>query len=179
MPIRRLYTEPKSRFVSLAMAWLVFALPASPSVAASFNCARAQTADEIVICSDPALSAIDSDLGLAFRTLRAQLSDADREKLRLDELQWIRYRNDRCGLGENAQVSPSPVGHYRTCLYPLYEARIGELRSHLAISGRQLPHPRRRPYNQHRQSLKVNLGCRDKNQYHPELPLLLTRPAIS
>jgi len=117
-------------FLSVGRA--VFALPSC--YGASFNCLHAHDPDEILICSDPELSAIDGDLGVAFKSLREQLSATDREKLRLDELQWIRYRNDRCGIGQNVQVNPSALGRYRACLYPLYQARIAQLRSYFPSS---------------------------------------------
>ena len=36
---------------------------ATPTRAASFDCARARTADEVTVCRTPALSALDSEMG--------------------------------------------------------------------------------------------------------------------
>ena len=36
---------------------------ASPAAAASFNCSRARSADEVTVCRIPSLSALDSEMG--------------------------------------------------------------------------------------------------------------------
>jgi uncharacterized protein len=45
---------------------LLLTLAAAPAGAASFDCGKAQTADEVAICRTPALSSADSEMGALF-----------------------------------------------------------------------------------------------------------------
>jgi uncharacterized protein len=51
------------RMPALVITCLISAALASPAAAASFDCNKAQKPDEIAICANPALSALDSEMG--------------------------------------------------------------------------------------------------------------------
>ena len=51
----------KLLFLTIAGAAALLSLP-SPAQAVSFDCARARGADEVTICRDPRLSALDSEM---------------------------------------------------------------------------------------------------------------------
>jgi uncharacterized protein len=54
-------------WVGLA-ALIGLGLAASPSVAASFDCAKAGTPTEKAICKDPVVSKLDEEVAAAFKT---------------------------------------------------------------------------------------------------------------
>jgi uncharacterized protein len=62
------------------------------ALAASFSCAKAATPTEVAICADPALSALDGQLGLAYTP---QL--ASNPTVRQVERGWLALRNVACG----------------------------------------------------------------------------------
>jgi uncharacterized protein len=78
------------------MHWLIvlllvlLAVPVRQSAAASFDCAKAGTAVEKMICADPALSGADEALGDAYAAALAAV--LDRRALRVEQLEWLRTR---------------------------------------------------------------------------------------
>jgi uncharacterized protein len=98
----------------LAAALLVCAPPGAwpgggQARAASFDCARAGTPTEVAICADPALSALDGALGLAYAQ-RLALDPSVREIQRA----WLAARNS--------------CGRRTDCLSPLMSAQLAWLR---------------------------------------------------
>lgn len=56
--------------------------------AASFNCAKASTANEIAICSDDELSTLDETLAAVYKQARGSVSDA--KSLKDEQFNWIK-----------------------------------------------------------------------------------------
>lgn len=82
------------------------------SPAAGFDCAKAFTAVEKLICGNPQLSAQDEELSVAYREATSQASDST--SLVLDQKRWLQIERGSCR-DEN-------------CLKKVYRERIGELR---------------------------------------------------
>jgi uncharacterized protein len=83
--------------------------------AQSFPCSRARTADEIAICQNSGLAALDIRLHNTYERVRSRLSGRARQVLADEELGWLNSRR-RCG---------SDVG----CIEDSYRQRIQELNS--------------------------------------------------
>ncbi len=80
--------------------------------AASFNCAKAASEREKLICTDAALSRLDDDLGAAFASATARLGDMS--FVRTWQREWLRSYDVRtCNAAE--------------CMRQLWPARISEL----------------------------------------------------
>jgi uncharacterized protein YecT (DUF1311 family) len=80
-------------------------------VRASFDCARASTAAERMVCADQELGDRDIEMARAFRA--ALQSSSDQAALRKSQRTWIREVQSRCDS--------------RECLLSAYEARTAEL----------------------------------------------------
>jgi uncharacterized protein len=94
---------------------------ATPASAASFDCARARTADEVTICRTPALSALDSEMGgLWYAYSRVPMLMGGNGN-RGDEARGFLDRRRACGRN---------VG----CLARAYRARIAALHRGLDAS---------------------------------------------
>ena len=74
---------------SIAMAWLVLGCPA---YAASFDCAKAQTQVENLICADAELSKLDDDLAAAY--IAALKKKPPVTSIRQSQKTWLKYRDD-------------------------------------------------------------------------------------
>jgi len=87
------------------------AITASPMLeAASFDCSRAATKAELLICQNPKLSALDSELSVTFK-------DASKfEGVREGQVAWLKER-DRCQSVD--------------CMIDAYESRIDALKGYL------------------------------------------------
>jgi uncharacterized protein len=85
----------------------------SSAHAQSFNCRYARTPDEVTICEDARLSALDEHLSRRFFRLRDSLYGSDRARLDSDQTIWLNARH-RCG--------SNPA-----CIAASYRARIAEL----------------------------------------------------
>jgi len=81
--------------------------------AASFNCNRADRPDEILICQNGQLSALDERLSSLYFRLRNSLGGSERRRLESDQARWLRQRFD--------------CGRDFACIRDLYRDRITEL----------------------------------------------------
>lgn len=96
-----------------ALGLAVAALPAS---AASFDCARATTADEIAVCAQPALSELDTEMAGLWFAYSAFPFLMGRSGVRHDEAEQFLRERAACGADTD-------------CLRRAYLARIGALRA--------------------------------------------------
>jgi uncharacterized protein len=97
----------------IAAAFLLATLLSSTAQAASFNCRMATRADEILICQDPELSALDEQMASLFFELRNKLSGSDRAALETDQDAWLESRFQ--------------CGRDRDCIESQYRERIEQL----------------------------------------------------
>lgn len=79
----------------------------------SFDCAKASTGQERLICSDKELSALDVELMQAYKKLLNNLPVSDRDRQKNEQRNWIKYTRDAC-----STVS---------CLSKAYRERIDDL----------------------------------------------------
>jgi glucose/arabinose dehydrogenase/uncharacterized protein YecT (DUF1311 family) len=82
------------RQLFLAVLGLVICLPMRTSTAASFDCVKARTSTEKLVCSDPTLSRLDEQLDDAYRS--AQRRVESRTALRDAQRTWLSTRRDVC-----------------------------------------------------------------------------------
>ena len=82
--------------------------------AQSFNCRYARSADEVLICQDPRLSALDERMAHLYFPLRNSLFGYERAQLQADQAGWLRSRRS-CGADG-------------LCIADAYRSRIRELR---------------------------------------------------
>ncbi len=75
------------------------ALLTLPSMAASFDCSKAASPAEKLICASPALSTLDEDLAQLYKQ-RLAASPADGKQLRAEQRRWLQQHRDRCGTAE-------------------------------------------------------------------------------
>jgi uncharacterized protein len=84
--------------------------------AQSFNCRYAKSADEIMICQDQQLSALDEQMSSLYYNLRNSLGGYRRAALEDSQGRWLRGR-----------IS---CGRDRDCIYASYVRRINFLQSY-------------------------------------------------
>ncbi|WP_150671166.1 lysozyme inhibitor LprI family protein [Pandoraea anhela] len=83
-----------------------------------FDCARASSSDELQICNDPGLAAMDVELGQMYRTALASVADPG--ALKRSQLDWLSSRRT-CGDNLN-------------CLRQKYGERIGQFNGSLGAA---------------------------------------------
>lgn len=101
--------------VWLAMLW--GSAPSSAS-AASFDCARAKSAIEIAICANPKVSALDAQMGQAYRRAQAQLSESGQQLLRANQEQFLHSLSAICLSTDPLIVTHRTVEQYGSGLGP-------------------------------------------------------------
>lgn len=85
----------------------------------SFDCTKAKTAGEKLICTDAGLAASDKKLAAAYRALKASLSAENLATFQSGQRVWIAYTMKSCGID-----APSPdVGSATECLKAAYDSR--------------------------------------------------------
>jgi hypothetical protein len=67
----------------------------------SFDCSKATSVQELLICKSPSLSSLDSEID---RLYRASL-DNDEAKTRSSQLRWLRSKRSACGTPEELEVA--------------------------------------------------------------------------
>ena len=78
-------------------------LVSASSPAQAFDCTKASTETEKLICSDSGLKQADDDLGRAWRKVRELLGEAEFKILRQNQRAWLKTRDARCGYGSDAE----------------------------------------------------------------------------
>ena len=63
--------------------------PAPPRSQPSFDCLKASTATEKLICRDAALASMDIAMAAAYRTALQNLAGEQKDSLRRDQIQWL------------------------------------------------------------------------------------------
>ena len=107
----------------------------------SFDCTKAKTAGEKIICTDAALAASDKKLGVAYRALKSALSPESFATFQTGQRAWLSYAMKSCGAD-----APSPnAGSVAECLKTEYDSRTDLLASaKVARSGTLTIEPRLR-----------------------------------
>lgn len=98
----------------LAVLSLLAGNGATPALAASFDCARAQKPDEAAVCSDPALSELDAEMGALWFSYAALPFLMGMSGIRRDDAHAFLRDRSACG----ADIA---------CLRTTYEARLKAL----------------------------------------------------
>ncbi|TQD46161.1 DUF1311 domain-containing protein [Lysobacter aestuarii] len=89
---------------------------ADPASGPSFDCSRASSSSEKMVCSDPALAALDRELEALYGRRLAATSGADHDRLQAMQRGWVKGR-DECGKAEDTQ----------RCIREAYQTRLVEL----------------------------------------------------
>lgn len=109
------YRPIKIKALAIALAATVFSLPV---FAASFDCSKATAPDELAICSNPTLSALDSQMGGLWYGYKAMPLLMGVSGIRLDAA--TAFLKSRAACGSNV-----------SCMTKLYNERIATLQSNI------------------------------------------------
>ncbi len=66
------------------------------SYSASFDCKKASTVTEKLICSEKSLGYFDKNLGNVYKSLMATYSSSERSQIVIEQKEWIKKRNAEC-----------------------------------------------------------------------------------
>ena len=96
----------------------------------SFDCEKAREKIERMVCRSDKLSELDVSLENAWRDALGKfpVNGKQRDRLRSDEILWIKSRRRVCNISDSLNPSISPMAA-ESCLEKLYENRIRELRN--------------------------------------------------
>ncbi len=84
---------------------------------ASFDCARADSANERAICSDVMLARLDREVAETWSSQLRNENDPERkQKLKASQVSWLAARDKTCSAGNRVP-----------CLLSLYRARLQQL----------------------------------------------------
>jgi len=101
-----------SRFVALSM--LVFGCSWHPASAASFDCSKAEAADEKAICTDRQLNDDDVEMSVLYVQLKPLLGMGARGDMEDEQVAWLKRR--------------AACGADHACLSKAYADRLRQLR---------------------------------------------------
>ncbi len=95
---------------------------------AGFDCGKASSGDERIICGDPLLRQADHGLLDAYHAARlASKTPAHRAMLKDDEHSWILRRNNECQITKYTVVTNANRPGFVDCLLDQYAERIADL----------------------------------------------------
>lgn len=102
----------KPIYLNCILGSLFFALPPR-AMSASFDCSKATTATETLICNDVQTSALDDKLQQTYKTALMAIAPSSKEALIEEQRHWITYTRNVC--------------QDEACLQQVYMARITTL----------------------------------------------------
>ena len=118
-----------------AVVTVIACLAATPVLAASFDCGKAETPFEHAICDMPDLSVADEILAKAFATATGGLTKDMVMVMRADQRNWLDYAQTACNDG----VAPLASGSYDeaggSCLLEKFQARSRALEQSRMLGG--------------------------------------------
>ena len=91
----------------------------------SFDCTKAKTAGEKLICTDAGLAAADKKLAAAYRALKGSLSAENFATFQSGQRAWIAYTMKSCG----ADAPSADAGSVTECMKTAYDNRTELLES--------------------------------------------------
>lgn len=119
---------------TISCSWAIIlslALSANVVDAASFDCAKASTPQEKLICSTPSLSILDEQVGALYKIHMDKLPDAPKASFRDGQREWVKYRQAICPV-----IKPEPDAETPAkCMERLYQDRLKSLSEALFSSG--------------------------------------------
>ena len=98
----------------VVLSILLLTAAGQPGSAASFDCAKAETADEKAVCADRALNDEDVEMSVLYSQLKPLLGMGARGDLDDEQIAWLKRR---AGCGDD-----------RGCLSKAYQDRVRQLR---------------------------------------------------
>jgi uncharacterized protein len=115
-----------------AFLGLAVGVPAAAHAEApTFNCAKAQGEVEKLICSDPALAALDRKLDSVYKAASAEASGKLATQLREEQRGWVKGRNE-CWKANGQQTwitATWTVNTVKGCVDAQYRLRTSELQA--------------------------------------------------
>ena len=108
-----------------ALSVLLLTAVGQPGSAASFDCTKAETADEKAVCADRALNDDDVEMAVLYSQLKPLLGMGAHGDLDDEQVAWLKRR---AGCGDD-----------RTCLSKAYQDRVRQLRGGFEALAKRSP----------------------------------------
>jgi len=89
----------------------------------SYDCAKAASELERAICHVRSLADLDVQLNATYRSLASDLASGEREKLKLEQQNWLIKRDRECALYKG----------WVRCIAGMYEDRMAALKKRLSV----------------------------------------------
>jgi len=117
-----------NKITNLLIAIVAVCLP-SLATAASFDCTKAKSSLEIIICSDSALSQLDENVGNSYAKLRSRVPIGSQESINLlnEQRTFLKVRTKNCPIPFSQYLSDSDTGKIIACLRQEYSMRLDSL----------------------------------------------------
>ena len=119
------------RWAAAAAALLLPQAAAAEQQGPGFDCAKAATPIERQVCDDWTLSAYDLWMSQIYKGLRDGLDAAGRERLKQEQIAWLKNERDACATAEAQDGSGDNGPAIWSCLYGVYETRAIQLAQEL------------------------------------------------
>lgn len=112
----------------LRLALAMSVIYASSSVrAASFDCTKARSPMEQLICADTELSSLDESLAKNYSLAKEKLSLSAAKIFTAGQLSWLRFHSAYCFV--NYDTSKADAAHAKRCLADAYSDRIKDFKT--------------------------------------------------
>lgn len=82
-----------NKLVLIVFGWCVLGMPAQ---AASFDCAKADTNTEKLICENPVISKLDDELGKAYQEALSKANEEQKQRLVAEQKHWLKQTRNIC-----------------------------------------------------------------------------------
>lgn len=119
--------------------FLAVAISTSAVAAPSFDCERADSTLDVIICRDGVVADLDSRLSDAYSKKAKAESEADSKRLLLAQRQWLKRRYSECDAPRgNSAPTIDQQWAVAPCLANLYQKRLADLGVELPRSATEL-----------------------------------------
>lgn len=81
---------------ALMVVFVIFVFCVGKTLAASFECAKAQSKVEHFVCDNPKLSELDSKLGQVYQEVLSKANDEQKQRVITEQKHWLKYTRNIC-----------------------------------------------------------------------------------
>ena len=113
--------------ISFALAFFLISIPSAYASSYHGFCSNPSSPVEIMICYDLTISSLDDEMSILYFNYHDNVTSNERESIFQDQIQWLKLRNDKCGIPITGELQGREALQSRDCLIKLYKERISQL----------------------------------------------------
>lgn len=145
---------------------------ASAGTGPSFDCSKAKTEVEKLICGSGSLSKMDLELSEIYSKFSSSLGESEKAALKKEQIEWIKGRSKKIDAGINPDDDPEYIQKKKVGnLLREYDSRIAAIKTQIENQALRKAKAAKKNADSENQTKSESLGSSEHYQYTPPVPV--------